>query len=193
MIGQDYADVFEVINGPEDGMEFPISRTPVDIGRDPGCGIHVGFDPDLKPFHARVTVVSEGYRIRRLAGSPVYVNGKRVGMIRSRIVRHGGFLLVGNTELAVRCVADGLASRSMGLPSESDIGWLLRILARGAARTLWWMMRLLRALTGRLFWWLLLLAAGAAALWTFRPATLYTLWYQLLYWYDLLHARLFGY
>lgn len=192
MIGSDYADVFEVVNGPEDGAEFPVPRTPVDIGSDPGCGVHISLDPDVKWFHARVTVVSDGYRVRRLTGGPVYVNGKRAGVIRSRIARNGGIVQVGNTELALRCASGGLAGRSVGLPSESDLGWLLRIIFRKtgfAARVIY---RGLRALLGRFFWWLVILGGAGTAMWFFRPALFYRLWYQLQYWFDYLQYTVRG-
>jgi len=65
-----YPDTFEVIDGPGDGTEYPITRTPVDIGSDPECAVLVQCDPRVHQFHARVTVVSEGYRIRTYTEAP---------------------------------------------------------------------------------------------------------------------------
>jgi hypothetical protein len=148
----------------------------MDIGCDGSCGIFVALDPEVKRHHARVTVVSDGYRIRRLGGAgPVYVNGKRVGIIRSRIVRHAGIVRVGDTELCLLAAPEGLASRSYGLPTESDIAWLLRLLgaqvidfAQWARRTVigllsflsrhWFMALMLLGfffwLRTDIFWWL---------------------------------------
>lgn len=139
-----YPDHFEIVNGPEDGTRFPIGRTPVDMGSDGSCGIFIALDNDVKRFHARVTVVSDGYRIRRLGGAgPVHVNGKRAGLIRSRIVRHAGVVRVGNTELCLLAAPEGLASRSYGLPTESDAAWFLRLLAAQVLDFFQWARRVL--------------------------------------------------
>jgi len=136
MIGDGQPDRFEIVNGPEDGTEFPIARTPVDIGSDPACAILLRLDPTVRHIHARVTVVSEGYRIRRLGGGTVQINGKRAGLIRSRIVRHGGIVRIGNTDLSLQIAGDGLARRSYGLPTESDIGWAAGLMIRWAGRAI---------------------------------------------------------
>lgn len=129
-------DRFEVVNGPEDGTEFPITRTPLDIGSDPGCGVFLRVDPEIRRIHARVTVVAEGYRIRRLGPGTVLVNGRKAGLVRSRIVRNGGVVRVGSTELYFAAAPEGLAGRSYGLPQESDFGWMLRLLSRGGMRVI---------------------------------------------------------
>ena len=119
-------DCFEVINGPEDGTEFVITRTPVFIGQDHSCAVNVRLDTSVRPCHARVTVVSDGYRIRSADGAPVYVDGKRAGVIRSRVLRPGGQVQVGSTLLALDCSPDGLASRSRGIVAESDLAWAIQ-------------------------------------------------------------------
>lgn len=123
-------DRFEVVNGPEDGTEFQITRTPFDIGTDAGCGIALRLDQDVRRIHARVTVVAEGYRVRRVGNGPVWVNGRRAGYVRSRIVRDGGVVRVGATDLYFAAAPEGLASRSYGMPHENDLGWALRIFGR---------------------------------------------------------------
>ncbi|MFO7975406.1 MAG: FHA domain-containing protein [Candidatus Hydrogenedentota bacterium] len=138
-----HPDHFVVINGPEDGAEFPITRTPVYLGNDPQCAINLRLDNAIKPYHARVTVVSDGYRIRSIGGAPIFVDGKRVGTLFSRIIRDGEFVQVGNTFLALECAPDGLAVRSRGMPSESDIAWLMRQTADGAFRASRWSARFL--------------------------------------------------
>lgn len=127
-------DRFEVVSGPEDGTEFQITRTPFDIGTDAGCGIALRLDQEVRRIHARVTVVAEGYRVRRMGNGPVWVDGRRAGLVRSRIVRSGGVVRVGGTDLFFAAAPEGLASRSYGLPQESDLGWMLRILVRWLTR-----------------------------------------------------------
>lgn len=135
------SDRFEIVNGPEDGTEFPVVRTPQDIGAATHCGIFVRLDPDVRTVHARITVVAEGYRVRRLGNGPVWVDGRRAGLVRSRVVRNGGIVKVGNTELCFCAAPGGLASRSYGLPFESDFGWVLRLF--------WgWLLRLLPGILG---------------------------------------------
>ena len=165
----EHSDQFEVVNGPEDGTHFPITRTPVDLGCDPGCGICIRLDQNVRRFHARVTVVSGGYRIRRKANAPIYVNGRRAGRIWSRIVRPGGIVRVGSTELGLYCAPEGLAKRSYGLPSESDVTWALRFLFSKlflVVRVLW---RFLRGLTGRFFWIALITVALLILIAYLRP------------------------
>ncbi|HOE65183.1 MAG TPA: FHA domain-containing protein [Candidatus Hydrogenedentes bacterium] len=163
-------DAFVVINGPEDGAEFPVVRAPLRIGQDIACEIPVRLDSDVRPVHALVTTVSDGYRVRQLDAAPVYVNGKRAGMFRSRIVRSGGIVQVGHTQLAVECVPDGLAARSHGIVSETDLGWLMegfvRILGRSAMGTV----RLLFGFLGKLRTNALLVAAILIALYFFVPS-----------------------
>lgn len=131
-------DVLEIINGPEDGTEFPISRAPVIIGSDQGCAVNVRLDEAVQQFHARLTAVGDGYRVRKIHGGNLTVNGKSAGLIRSRILREGGVLCAGNTEIYLRCAPDGLAKRSRGLPTESDLVWLFRVLVRKLWDVIWW-------------------------------------------------------
>jgi len=69
-------------------------------------------------------------------------------MLRSRICRHGGIVQVGQTQLAVQLAEGGLASRSYGMPLESDFGWAVRLLFKGALGTLRRAFRTLRDLAG---------------------------------------------
>ena len=119
-------DSLEIINGPEDGNEFPIVRAPFYIGSDPRCEVTVVFDAEVEPCHAFVSVVSDGYRIRQASRAPVWVNGKRAGRIRSRVLRDGDRLKIGETVFALACAPEGLAHRSEGAISETDIGWAIR-------------------------------------------------------------------
>ncbi|MBI4558426.1 MAG: hypothetical protein HY706_12665 [Candidatus Hydrogenedentes bacterium] len=125
-----YADCFIVVNGPEDGTEHPIVRTPLYLGQDSTCAVQIRLDTSIQGLSALVTAVSEGYRVRRMDMTPIFVDGKRAGRFRSRIVRSGGYVQVGNTLLCMECVPDGLASRSHGIVSESDVGWLFQHFVR---------------------------------------------------------------
>ena len=178
MSAQSAPDRLEVVNGPEDGTEFPIARAPFDIGADPGCAVSLRLDRNVRHYHARATVVSDGYRIRRLGPGPVYVNGRRAGVVRSRVIRTGDLVQVGGTQLSLQCAPGGLASRSHGLPTESDIGWALRLLVRGAVRTLRGGLRSLRSLFGGFFWPAVAIGVVVLVLAIFRPWLLQRFWYQ---------------
>jgi len=182
------SDCFVVINGPEDGTEFPLLRAPFYVGEDVSCAVNVRLDRGVRPFHAHVSVVSEGYRIRRTDAAPVYVNGKRTGMLRSRIVRSGGLIQVGNTKLVLECAPDGLASRSHGITTETDLGWVIRQAARGLGRLL----RGVLDLVLRVFGWILgswlAIALVLGGLYLFCPPfhrlvrwIFYMIYYRILY------------
>lgn len=161
-------DYFEVLGGPEDGTIYPITRTPIDVGRDPNCAIHLRFDKYLDSSHARVTSVSEGYRVRALGPGNVLVDGKRAGFIHSRIVRHGGIIRAGDSELILLTSPDGLAGRSSGLPLESDFAWAMRVGIRRGAQSVRGALRLIIAAT-RNFGCLLTLGILAGLVFFFQP------------------------
>jgi hypothetical protein len=171
-------DMLEVINGPEDGTEFPISRAPVIVGMDLACEVNVRLDEDIEQYHARLTAVSDGYRVRKIRGGRLCVDGKRAGVLRSRILREGGILEVGNTEFCLKCAPDGLAKRSRGLPAESDLVWTTQTFAKrlfgmlrpGAGRR--------RSTFGRLLRMVVIMFIVAAAVGYFWPnASAYIQWY----------------
>ncbi|MEK7793286.1 MAG: FHA domain-containing protein [Candidatus Hydrogenedentota bacterium] len=122
---QGYADTLAVINGPEDGAEFALTRSPITIGQTADCAVVVRLDNTVQERHATATAVAGGYRIRS-TGGPVYVGGKRTGSVRSRVLRPGEVLRVGYTEFVLECAPGGLASRSRGVSMESDAIWFLR-------------------------------------------------------------------
>ena len=162
-------DMLEVINGPEDGTEFPIARAPVIVGMDIGCEVNVRLDETIDPFHARLTVVSDGYRVRKIRGGKLAVNGKRTGVFRSRILREGDILEVGNTEFYLRCSPEGLAKRSRGLPTESDFFWTLKTIGKGGFRMLGPSLLRPRSSFGRLLRFLVILFVGATVIGYFWP------------------------
>jgi len=127
------ADGLVVVNGPEDGTEFPIVRAPFHIGHDSGCTVTLRLDKGIEDLHALVTVVADGYRIRKVRDRPIFVDGRPAGTMKSRVVRNGGMIQIGQTLLMVDCSPDGLARRSRGIVSESDLGWAIA----GGAKRAW--------------------------------------------------------
>lgn len=162
-----YPDCLTVVNGPEDGTEFPIVRAPFYVGKDPASAVNLRLDSDVRPFHALVTVVSDGYRVRRGDTAPVYVNGKRAGMYRSRILRSGGLLQVGHTLLVLECAPDGLAGRSHGMVHESDFAWFVHLAWRKLYRLGRAVVRLLFAFLGRLITSPMVIVAALVLLYLF--------------------------
>ncbi len=141
-------DCLIVIDGPEDGNEFPISRSPFYIGQDAACAVNIRLDTTVESRHARLTAVADGYRVRAMPGAQTFVGSKRVGSLRSRIVRSGDTLTVGHVTLALECAPDGLAKRSKGIPVENDVIWAFRSVPRVL---LGWLLRLSRGLSKLVF------------------------------------------
>lgn len=177
-------DTLEVVNGPEDGAAFSITRAPCDIGSDSACAVNLNLDRAVQPLHARLSVVADGYRIRRLQGETTRVNGRRTGRLFSRIVRHGGLVQVGDTLLCLQCAPDGLASRSHGMPTDSDAAWLLR----GAFRKLFLVVRVLwrslRALLSNALSWIITILVILALLSFFMPGLRFWLSQRIQYWWS---------
>jgi len=167
---QSYADQFEVLNGPEDGAAFAITRVSFHIGSDPSCVVPIRMDGSVHRFNALVTAVSDGYRVRRLGGAPVFADGKRAGKILSRILRPGSVLRVGDTELLLQCSPGGLASRSRGLPMQNDAVWALRLLLENLGVMAAWILQFILQMRGRMRWFLAGLVFGGLTLWYFRPS-----------------------
>jgi hypothetical protein len=130
-LGSDY---IAIVNGPEDGKEFPLVRSPFQIGYQPTCAVCIELDRSVQPVHAQVQAVAGGYSIRPLTASQVLVDGKKVGMYRSRTLRPGRRMQVGKTMFVLRCSRDGLARKSRGLSIESDFRWALRRLSVSLAQ-----------------------------------------------------------
>lgn len=162
-------DMLEIINGPEDGTEFPINRAPLIIGSDRSCEINVRLDEAVQRYHVRLTAVGDGYRVRKIHGGNLAVNGKAAGVIRSRVLREGSVLTVGNTEFFLRCAPDGLARRSRGLPVENDIVWTIRVMARKLWGAAWWVGTLSGG-TSRFVRGLVILFVLASVAGYFRPS-----------------------
>lgn len=150
-----YVDSLTVINGPEDGTEFALTQREFSIGRESNCAVNVRLDEAVENAHARGSAVGDGYRIRSTSGRSVFVNGRRATMLRSRVAKSGDILRVGHTELVLECSVDGLATRSRGLPFETDFAWALRGGVSVAGRILRGALRpaatLARAVVGGLF------------------------------------------
>ena len=130
-------DMLTVINGPEDGAEFSIVRAPFTIGGVDSCFINIRLDSGVFGIQAEGNAVEDGYSIRIMSDAPVYVNGKKVGRYRSKVLRAGQLLKVGATDLMLECAQGGLASRSKGIKPRGDGARLAKSLffggyARGA-------------------------------------------------------------
>ena len=113
-------DMLTVINGPEDGAEFSIVRAPFTIGGVDSCFINIRLDSGVFGIQAEGNAVEDGYSIRIMSNAPIYVNGKKVGRYRSKVLRAGQLLKVGATELMLECAQGGLASRSKGIKPKGD-------------------------------------------------------------------------
>jgi len=166
-----YPDSFVISNGPEDGIEFPITTGPVSIGRADECDVQVRLDRTVQDLHARATRKSKGYRIRSLTAASALVDGKRAGVLRSRVLRTGGKLQVGHTELTLRCSQDGYASQGWGSVLEYDLVWVLRA---GISKVFTLLgVALGVSLVGLRFvlrrWWIPLLAIAAACYFAIEP------------------------
>lgn len=181
-------DQFEVLNGPEDGTQFPVARTPIDIGTDPTCGIALRLDGKVNPHHARLTAVSDGYRVRSLGNGRVRVNGKSAGATRSRIIRSGEILEVGNTQFFLLSASDGLASRSRGLVSESDFAWAVGRFLKRLALLLRLTIRTVQSVPAKLMkhWFAVLVVVGIVAF--FKPGFRYWLLGWSRHWFNVAWA-----
>ena len=162
MIAEGTPDSLTVINGPEDGTEFPITQREFLIGRDSSCMVNPRLDTAIEGVHGRGSAVADGYSIRNSGGTPIYVNGRRAGVIRSRIARAGDVLRIGHTDLILECSADGVASRSRGIALESDAAWALRHAASYSVRFLRLMARVTMRSLSKLYRnkFLILMIAG---------------------------------
>ncbi len=178
------ADRFEVINGPEDGTDFVITRAPFDIGSDMGCTVNARLDEDVKLYHARASVVSNGYSVRSLAGAPVWVNGKRAGRIRSRVAKDRDIIRIGRTEFMVLLAEGGLASRSYGLAAESDFSYAFRTFGRFLLASLRFAKGLLSNGTIRVLLLLAIILATASFLSPTVHAWVYYAWQWIVYYFQ---------
>ncbi len=144
-----YSDYLAVVNGPEDGNQFPILRYPFEVGNEPSCAVCLRLDNTVRGVHARLSAVEGGYSVRAMSSAPVYVSRKRAGLVRSRVLKNGEHLKVGHTEFVLRCVEDGVANRSKGIITESDALWALRQ-SVSIGRAI--LSRVLRFAKGFVFW-----------------------------------------
>jgi hypothetical protein len=161
------SDCFIVVNGPEDGTEFPITRSPFYIGADSTCAVNPRLDSAMAEQHGMVSVVSEGYVVRCVKNARIYVDGRKVGALRSRILRPGSYLQVGNTLLCVECVPDGLSSRSRGIGPISDMRFGMRLVFETLWSVLLSLYNLLVALINRSFSFTGIVVIGGILLYVF--------------------------
>lgn len=160
-----YFDTLTVSSGPEDGMKFNITSTPVLVGRSPDCLINLQLDVTIQPEHAAIELGNGGYRVRRLTGAPVLVDGRRAGRIRSRSLNHGSVLRIGYTDFVMQYAEGGHAATGSPAWGEHDVAWALRSVlgvARGAAAFCFARAKnLARFAAAHWFWSLAILAAIA--------------------------------
>lgn len=121
-------DTFIVVNGPEDGAEFTVSRSPVEVGSDARQHLVIRLDNDVALKHGLFVAEAGGYRVRSTGSGPVYVDGKRAGVVRSRHAKDGSTVQLGHTMMVLECAPDGLASRSRGVGSAGDFFWAGRLI-----------------------------------------------------------------
>ena len=76
-------DVFIVLNGPQDGNEFPVGAPKIQIGQDNSCMVNLQLDQNVRPIHAIAMATGKGYSIRASTDSHVTVDGKRAGRFKS--------------------------------------------------------------------------------------------------------------
>lgn len=118
-------DVFIVLNGPQDGNEFPVGAPKIQIGQDNSCMVNLQLDQNVRPIHAIAMATGKGYSIRASTDSHVTVDGKRAGRFKSRLIRPGKIMRVGYTDLMLECSPDGMAGRSQGIVLQNDFVWAL--------------------------------------------------------------------
>jgi len=94
----------EMMNGPEDGRVFPLTKSLTTIGRTDGNDLILAFDPTVSRQHAHVTEEQGSYWIEdRRSTSGTEVDGVS---IRSKQELHDGcMILVGETLLCFRSAA----------------------------------------------------------------------------------------
>lgn len=124
-------DAFIVINGPQDGTEFPIVNNEVRIGQEHDCVVKIQLDRNVQPVHATATATGDGYRIRAASNATTSVDGKSVGRVRSRLLKPGDVLTVGYTDLVLEVSPDGMSRRNKGVKLPSDIGWVVSGVFKG--------------------------------------------------------------
>jgi len=123
-------DVFIVLNGPQDGTEFPIGTTAVEIGQGNSCTINLQLDQNVQPIHAIATATGKGYSIRATTNAPVFVEGKKATRFKSRVLSSGEIMRVGYTDLMLECSPDGMSGRSQGIALQNDFGWAAKNLLK---------------------------------------------------------------
>ncbi|HIA47413.1 MAG TPA: hypothetical protein EYN96_05450 [Candidatus Hydrogenedentes bacterium] len=129
-------DVFIVLNGPQDGTEFPVGASAIQIGQEGSCTVNLLLDQDVQPIHATATAMGKGYTIRATTNSPVIVEGKKATRFKSRVLGSGEIMRVGYTDLMLECSPDGMSSRSQGIALQNDFGWAAKNLVKIAFRIL---------------------------------------------------------
>ena len=133
-------DVFIVMNGPQDGAEFPIGSPAIQIGSENSCAVNLQLDQNVQGVHAIATAMGSGYTIRATTNAPVIVEGKKATQMKSRVIRPGEMMRVGYTDLLLECSPDGMSSRSQGISVQNDFGFAANNIGKsllGILKLLW--------------------------------------------------------
>jgi pSer/pThr/pTyr-binding forkhead associated (FHA) protein len=95
-------DFLEVMNGPDDGKTFPITKTPMIIGRLESNDVPLVDGPVASRSHARLTQEQGVYYIEDLnSRNGVIVDGNQIHSTQA--LRNGSMILIGETLLCFRC------------------------------------------------------------------------------------------
>lgn len=179
MANKSHFDRIIVVNGPEDGTEFPIVRSPFTAGSDMSCAVHLSLDAKIMGQHAEFSVAPNCYSVRTLnVGSPAYINDKSAGAIRVRTAKDGDIIRMGNTLFRLDCVPEGLAARSEGVAIPTGTRVLLKLvfakfpgLAKGFLRRILstlWRRKFLTLIVGFVLAMILFPVVRHAVAWQFR-------------------------
>jgi hypothetical protein len=129
-------DALEVLNGPEDGAVLPLRGGVAEAGSGGDCLVQLRLDPNIRPRHARLIGTRDGYVVRALERGTVRVDGARVGHLRSRKLRAGHILRLGNSELYLHLCPECEEDRSRGSAFlRSDLSYGMLLLATLAGNT----------------------------------------------------------
>ena len=91
------ATMLQVISGPHSGAAFPLSSTPMPLGRSPECSISLPNDSQVSRRHAAMIWDGANWRIEDTGSTNgVYVNGQRVS---AQAIHPGDEITVGQSTL----------------------------------------------------------------------------------------------
>lgn len=131
-----FPDNLVVINGPEDGMTHSIVESRFTVGRSRDCTAVVRLDDGVAEQAAEGVRSGDEYLVRALGSSRIQINGRRVGSVRTRVLRDGDVIRVGSTELVLQCAHSGEGAPGQARAHGAGLSAQLGFRIRGAAQTL---------------------------------------------------------